>query len=761
MAKTEYRAIGTRSIRPDGYGKVTGRDQYGPDVVLPGMLYARVLRSPVPHAVIRSIDVSKAAALEGVKAIVTGDDFPKIESTEKIDSGEESIEARFMTALAMAQEKVYYEGQPVAAVAAVSLSVAQEAIDLIEVEYEELPVVDNVLDAMKDDAPLIHGDLYTESLEGRGDKPTNIAGHVQHVRGDVDAGFAESDIVLERSFKTKMVHQGYIEPTNSTAYWAPDGKVTVWCSTQGPWDIRGQVATILQIPVGKIKVVPQEIGGGFGGKFTAYLDPVAALLSKKSGRPVKAVMNRTEVFKATGPSSGSYIELKIGAMQDGTIVAAQAFLAFEAGAFPGSPVGGASVTGLSPYAIPNLKIDGYDVVTNQPRSKAYRAPGGTQAAFAVETLLDELAEKLDMDPVDLRLKNAVEPGDRMVNGVPYPSIGFKEVLEAVKAHEHYRAPLEGRHVGRGVAAGFWMNGSGTSTVHLTFNPDGTVNLIEGSPDIGGSRASMALIAAEELGLEPEEIRPTVTDTDSVGHNDGTGGSRVTYATGTAVYRACQNAISELKKRAAKLMDVDEGDVEFVKGRFSSKQGSGESLDIREVIRRLRETGGPFEAQGVTAGLKMAPAFGVSLCDVAVDPETGKVDILRWTQFQDVGKAIHPSYAEGQLQGGAAQGIGWGLNEEYIYQEGRMLNASFLDYRMPTFLDLPMIETVMIEVPASDGPYGVRGVGEVSIVPPPAALANAIYRAVGVRMQELPMSPERVWRKINESSAQNGVVPQAG
>lgn len=747
--------LGTSPIRPDGYGKVTGRDQYGPDVLLPGMLYAKVLRSPHPHARIVSIDASKAEALPGVQAVVTGSDFPEITSSEAVDAGEESIEARFMTALCMAKEKVHFKGQPVAAVAATSLRLAEEALSLIEVEYEPLPVVDDVLEAMKEGAPLLHGDLFTESLSGPGSKPSNIAGHRRHVRGDVEAGFAEADVVIEREFRTEMVHQGYIEPQNSTASVAPNGKVTIWTSTQGAWQIRHQVATILQLPEGSIRVIPMEIGGGFGGKFTAYLDPVVVLLSKKCGRPVKAVMTRSEVFEATGPSSGTYIRVKLGAKRDGRLVVGEAFLVYDAGAFPGSPVGGACVTGFAPYKIPNFKIDGYDVVTNRPRVKAYRAPGATPISFAVESVIDEICVALGMDPVEFRLKNAVAPGDRLPNGVEFNSIGYKEMLARIREHPHYNAPLEGEHVGRGLAVGYWGNGSGISTVHLSFKPDGTVNLVEGSTDIGGSRASMAMIAAAELGLEYEEIHPTIGDTDTLGYNDGTGGSRTTYSTGTAVYRACQNAIAELKRRAALLLEVDAEAVEFSEGVFTAPGGL--SIGIRDVIKQLRKTGGPFQAVGVSGGLARAPGFGASLVDVAVDPETGKVTILRWTQFQDVGKAIHRAFVEGQLQGGAAQGIGWALWEEYVYRDGHLLNPSFLDYRIPTALDLPMIETELIEVPASDGPYGVRGVGETSIVSPAGAIANAIFRAVGVRMSELPMSPERVWRAISAEPSEKELV----
>lgn len=754
----QYRVIGTRPIRPDGYGKVTGKDQYGADTLMPGLLHAKILRSPHPHARIIEIDTREAEALPGVKAIVTGADFPQLTSRERVAAGEDSIEVRFMTALAMATDVVHYKGQPVAAVAATSPAIAQEALSLIRVEYEPLPFVDDVLEAMKDDAPLLHGDLYTVSMGGTGDKPSNIAGHVRHVRGDVDEAFARCDVVVEREFRTAMVHQGYIEPQNSTAFAAPDGRVTIWTSTQGAWDIRSQVATILKMPVGKIKVVPMEIGGGFGGKFTAYLDPVVTLLSMKTGAPVKAVMSRSEVFEATGPGSGSFIRVKLGATKDGTILAAEGLLIYDAGAFPGSPVGGACQGGFSPYKIANLKIDGYDVVTNRPRVKAYRAPGGTPIAMAVETLIDEIAVALNMDPVELRLRNACETGDRQVNNVPFNRIGFKEMLQAVKEHPHYRAPVP-PGVGRGFAAGYWGNWHGTSTVHLTFNQDGTVNLIEGSTDIGGSRTSMAQIVAEELGLEMSDVFPKVADTESVGFNDGTGGSRVTYSTGVAVYRACQEAIKELGHRAAKMLEVEADAVTFEDGQFFVKDDPSRKLAIKEVIRALNWTGGPFEARGVSGGLKPAPAFGASLVDLKVDPETGKVTILRWTQFQDVGKAIHPGYVEGQLQGGAVQGIGWALSEEYVFHEGKMLNPSFLDYRLPTALDVPMIDTCIVEVPAEDGPYGVRGVGEVSIVPPPAAIANAIYRVTGVRMNQLPMSPERVWRALQEGSKTDQSVDQ--
>lgn len=751
-----YRVIGTRPIRHDGMEKVTGKALFGADMRLPGMLYGAVLRSPHPHARIVSIDTSRALAHPEVRAVITGADFPDITRDEIADLGEGAIGLRYAAQLIMARDKVVFKGQPVAAVAATSRRHALEALALIDVVYEPLPVVEDAVEAMSPDAPLIHDDLYTEVPGGeRSDKPSNVALHVQHERGDVARGFAEADVIVEREFRTQMVHQGYIEPQAALAVWEPDGRATVWCSTQGAFTVRKQLADQLQIPIGRITVIPTEIGGGFGGKIQVYLEPLALLLSRKSGRPVKMWMSRSEVFQATGPGAPAYIRLKMGAKRTGEITAAEHYLVYDAGGFPGSPVKSACVVGLSPYRIPNFKIDGFDVVTNKPRVQSYRAPGGTAAAFSVETVVDELAERIGMDPVEFRLKNAARSSDRMTNDLSLERIGFVEVLEAALNHPHYRAPLpEGQgRVGRGVAAGFWANGRGTSSVQLTFNPDGTVNLVEGSTDIGGSRVALAMIVAEELGLKPEDVKPMVVGTDSIGHTDTTGGSRVTYSTGTACWLAARDAIAQLKGRAALLLGVDADDVEFRDGVFYGNSGEGRSIGIRDVIARLGETGGAIVARGVSHGLKLAPGFGAHIVDVRVDEETGKVDVLRYTAIQDAGKAIHPTYVEGQMQGGVAQGIGWALTEEYVFKDGVLQNPTLLDYRIPTAMDLPMIDTHIVEVPAADGPYGVRGVGEVPIVPPPAAVANAIYRAVGVRMQRLPMSPERVWRALQQAAAE--------
>ena len=528
------------------------------------------------------------------------------------------------------------------------------------------------------------------------------------------------------------------------------GKITIWCSTQGAFNARGQVAEILQHPVSKVKVVPMEIGGGFGGKISVYLEPLAALLSKKSGRPVKVLMSREDVFESTGPTPASYVRVKIGVTNEGRITAAEAYIAFEAGAYPGSPVGAGAMCVFSPYKIDNGFIDAYDVVVNKPKTNAYRAPGSTNVAFATETVIDEICEKIGMDPIEFRLLNSAKEGDSRVDGPVFPRIGFIETIEAAKEHPHYSAPLEGKYRGRGVATGFWPNFAFKSSVSINVNPDGTISLVEGSTDIGGSRASIAMQAAEVLGISAESVHPTVVDTNSVGYTDVTGGSHTTYTTGLAAYEAAQDVKHQMIERAAKLWEVDAAEVEFADGVFRYVNGKEEEIDFKGLAEKLGHTGGPLMGRASVAPSGAGSSIGTHIVDVEVDADTGKVEILRYTATQDAGKAIHPSYVEGQIQGGAVQGIGWALNEEYIYNEdGQMTNASFLDYRMPTSYDLPMIDAVIVEVPNPGHPFGVRGVGETPIAAPPAAIANAIYNAIGVRLRELPMSPGRILKAMGK------------
>ena len=744
-----YQVVGTRPIRHDGTDKVVGAARYAADQNVPGMLYGKYLRSPHAHARILNIDTSKAEALPGVTAIVTSSDLA--EAADKIqEMGEDAVNLRYLSANMLAHDKVLYHGHAIAAVAANSVHVAEEAVELIDVEYEVLKPVLDVREAMADDAPILLEELRTTALGEVGDKATNVAQHFRHARGDLEAGYEAADAIVEREFTTAMVHQGYLEPQASTVQWRSDDQIHIWTSTQGPFQIRDSVSALLQVPVSQVRVTPAEIGGGFGGKFTPYTDLPAALLSRKSGnRPVKMALTRTEVLQATGPTSGSYIKVKMGASKDGRITAVEADLIYEAGAYPGSPVGAGAGVILSPYKLDNLRIDGYDVVVNRPQSGAYRAPGGTNAAFASETVIDELAEILEIDPLEFRHINAAQAGDRRPDGPEYKRIGYKETVEAAIDHPHTAIPNEGTNRGRGVASGFWFNGAGPSSVTAVVNADGTVNLLEGSADIGGTRASAAMMLAETIGLAAEDINPQVVDTDSIGYTGGTGGSSVTHKIGVTTHQLGLELRRKMSEQLADYWEMDISDITWQNGQFS---GNGHSLGFKEAAQELSSG---YEA--LTASVTMntegaGPCFGTHIVDIEVDPETGKVEILRYTAVQDVGKAIHPSYVEGQIQGGVVQGIGWALNEEYIYDdEGHLLNASLLDYRMPTALDLPMIETVLVEVANPDHPFGVRGVGEVPIVPPAAALANAIYDAIGVRPTELPMSPARVLEEIWEKN----------
>ena len=752
--KPTYRVIGTRPVRPDGADKVTGRARYGADIALPGMLYGRVLRSPHAHARILRIDASKALALDGVRAVTTYDDLPPHDESTVLDIGEGAAEGRWMARNVFARDKVLYKGHAVAAVCATDPHIAEDALDLIEVEYEPLPALLDVREAMDDNAPLLHEDLYTEEVAGYGrgesggERSTNIGKHCDFRAGDLEAGFAEADVVVEREFETAMYHQGYLEAHNGTALWNADGELTVWNSSQGPFVVRAQLAELLDLPLSKVKVVPMEIGGGFGGKIPVYMEPMAAVLSRKTGRAVKMIMTRQEVLEATGPTSGSWVRVKLGAKRDGRIVAAEVQLAFESGAFPGSPFTAGARCALGPYDIANVHVEGWDVCVNKPKVAAYRAPGAPQTEFAVESVVDELAELLERDPMDLRAQNAAREGSRLADGTPLGVVGNSQVMQEMQRSEHYRSELQGENRGRGVAMGFWGNAGMETSGYASVNADGTVNLVVGTVDIGGLRATHAMQLAESLGLDYEEIRPRVVDTDRIGQTSVTGGSRSTFAGGWAMHELARDLRGQLEARAAQIWDVDResvgyGDDGVVRGP-ADDEGNERALGFKELSALLAGSGGMIQARAGVSPTSVGPCFAGHIVDVEVDPETGKVEILRYTAVQDVGTAIHPSYVEGQMQGGALQGIGMALTEEYFYgDDGVMRNSSLLDYRMPTALDVPMIDTIMVEVPNPGHPYGVRGVGEVPIIPPLAAIANAIHDAVGVRMTKLPASPRAI------------------
>jgi CO/xanthine dehydrogenase Mo-binding subunit len=736
--KREFQVVGTRPLRPDGIEKVTGRAKFGADATAPGMLIGRILRSPHAHARIKKIDTSKAEKLAGVKAVVTRADFP---DKTNGDSGLYDVLYNVM-----AREKALYEGHAVAAVAAVSANVARDALKLIKVEYEVLPHVTDVDEAMKPKAPVLHEKMFTEGVDPKPRKSSNVVKRVEFGHGDVDAGFRQADLIVERSFKTEATHQGYIEPHACLASYTPDGQAELWVCTQGHFMVRDTCARLLGMDISKLRVTASEIGGGFGGKTTVFIEPVALALSRKANKPVKIVMSREEVFKASGPTASTSIDVKIGVKKSGRMVAADATLRYQGGAFPGSPVEMGAMSCFACYDLEHVRTVGYDVVTNRPKQAAYRAPGAPMAAFAVESVMEEIAVKLGIAPVDLRIMNEAHEGTHSSYGPVFGPVGLSATLAEAKQHPHFSAPL-GRNQGRGMACGFWFNFGGQTSVSLNLNTDGTVGLSVGTPDIGGSRASMCLMAAEELGIPYEKVRTIVADTSSLGYNDVTDGSRTTFASGMCTILAARDAVKKLTARAAQMWGIPEDAVTWDRGHAKPagpNAGNFPPMSLAEIAAKAGETGGPIAGHHEFSADGAGVSFATHICDVEVDPETGFTTVLRYTVLQDAGKAVHPSYVEGQFQGGAVQGIGWALNEEYIYgADGRLQNAGFLDYRIPVCSDLPMIDTVILEIPNPGHPYGVRGVGETSIVPPLAAIANAVSAAVGVRMTSLPISPPRI------------------
>ena len=604
---------------------------------------------------------------------------------------------------------------------------------------------------MADDAPILHEDLFTANLEPKPTKPSNIAKRVYFNKGNVEAGFKEADVIVEGRYTTEPVHQAYIEPHACLCSYGADGQCTIFSSSQGHFMVRSYVAKLLGIDISNIRCTPAEIGGGFGGKTLVYLEPLALALSKMCGRPVKMQMTREEVFRASGPTSGATIEVKFGAKKDGTIVAAKELLKYQAGAFPGSPIQPGCMCGFAMYDIPNIEVLGYDVVSNRPKVAAYRAPGAPISSFAVESALDDLARKLKMDPIAIREKNGAHNGTKTHYGPTHQNIGFLATLEAAKNSAHWKSPLKPGQ-GRGIACGFWFNIGGESSAAVHVAEDGTVVAVSGSPDIGGSRASIGMMVAETLQIPAEKVRTIVADTASIGFTHVTGGSRVTFATGMAATMAAEKVVDQLKQRAAMIWDITPDAVDWRDGAAhpaGTNAGAFEPLSLAEIAVKAARTGGPVTSEVSVNAQGAGPGFGAHIADVEVDRETGQVTITRYTAVQDVGRAIHPSYVEGQIQGGAVQGIGWALNEEYIYDKnGKMDNPGFLDYRCPVASDLPMIEAILVEVPNPRHPFGARGVGEVPIIPPMAAVGNAIRDAIGLRLPSLPMSPPKVRKALD-------------
>lgn len=750
-----FELVGKRLPRIDARERVTGEAIYPSDLTRPGMAHAKIKRSPHAHALIRRIDTSRAEALPGVLATVTAADFPDLPIGTMIPMGETGYDMWMVAQINMARHKVHWVGQPVAAVAAVDPHVAEAALALIEVEYELLPVVPDLVAAMAPGAPALHEHVITKGVEPRPRTPSNVCSRTVIDRGDAARVLVESPARASVSVSVDTAHQGYLEPQVAIAEVDANGFATVWASTQGQFTTELMIARMLDLPLSKLKVVPLEIGGGFGGKIVIHGEAVAVRLAQKCRRPVKLLFTREEVLQGgTGPTAGAMIDIAVAADAEGRLTAIEGTYRVDAGGLPGMSPSLMMQASAALYQCPNLNLVGYDVVTNKPRTEAYRGPGGIQVTFAMEQAMDALCQQLDMDPLEFRKRNASVTGSTMPIGTPFPAIGLTTILERVGEHACWRDPLPGGRFprGRGLALGYWRGTSMTSAAHITIAGDGRPMVTMGAVDISGTRTTMAQVVAEAFGLPIGDIHIHTGDSKSVGYSDPAAGSRVARTTTAALVEACADALAQLTARAAEKLQCAPTDVQYANGLFRSQSTAGTVITLAELMQATL-TDGAIVGRGVSTKLPLGVEIGAHVCDVEVDTDTGLVTVLRYTAFQDVGLALNPMAVEGQIEGSVVQGLGWALTEGFDYgPDGRLRNASLLDYRLPTALDVPKIDCVIVETPVPNVPYGVRGVGEVPIVPVAAAVANAIARAVGVRVQRMPMTPERVLEALKKLGA---------
>ncbi|MBI4530146.1 MAG: xanthine dehydrogenase family protein molybdopterin-binding subunit [Candidatus Latescibacteria bacterium] len=725
----EFTIIGTSPPRSDGVEKVTGAARYVADIHLPGMLYGRILRSPYPHARIIRVDVEKTLRLPGVKAVATANDLPEPSAFERP---------------VFAYGKVRFKGEPIAAVAATDPDVAADALDLIEVDYEPLPAVMDPEQAMRPEAPLIHDDSEAEILLEDGTHYVNITSHSYDSAGDVEAALEDADVVVEGVSHLEVVHQGYLEPQGAIASVDLTGTITVWSSTQGHFWVRQELSRRFRVPMTKITVIPATIGGGFGGK-VIMVEPTCVLLARKAGRPVRIIMSREEDLTAANPAPRCIIEMKSGATKDGMVTARKARLIWDTGAYPGGGGGGIGYV-RGPYRIPNVEVDSYVVYTNKTSPGAYRAPGFPQITFACESQMDEMAKKIGIDPVEFRLKNLMEDQD-FENGGEGPAIpvAFKETLQRAADLAGWREYVRRPYRGRGVAIGRWDNWAGPSSCAVMVNDDGTIRHVSGAVDLAGTNTSLPMIVAEELGVALEDVAAATGDTATATYATVTGGSRVVYGQGSVAKRAAQEVKEQLLRMASEHLEVAVEDLEVREKTICVRGAPDHRVTFTELATLAMTSGpGPITGTASISGLPAPPVIAAQIVEVEVDPETGEVKILTLSAAQDVGRAIHRASVEGQIQGGMVQGLGWGLCEQIAHDPERgILNPHLLDYQMLTAADVPAIRVALVECPSLDGPFGAKGVGEPPIIPTPAAVANAVYDAIGVRITDLPITPERI------------------
>jgi len=752
----DVKGVGVAIPRPDGPEKVTGRVQYVGDIKPKGLLHAKLLRSPHAHAKIVSIDTSAARALPGVRAVLTAKDIPHLK--KKAPTRAHAV---------LAIDRAVFMGQPVAAVAADEPSIAEEALDLIKVEYQVLPASIDPLKAMQPGAPpvadagteadtseaLAHSAVAIAKSEAPA-KAVNISQQARLQRGDVAKGFAESDHVLEKTYRVPMVHQGYLEPHAVLAEWDRNGLLTLWASTQGSFNTRSEVSDVLGIPENQIRVIPVECGGGFGGKIRALCEPITAVLAKVTGRPVRYVMTRREELIAGMPAPQVIIRLKTGVKRDGTLMAIDAETIIDSGAFSGAVLAVSAVFIGSMYKWPSFDLRGFEVLTHKPSVAAYRAPVAPQTIFAIESHMEQIARDLGLDPVEFRMRHLIQEGDPMVNGQPWQSNGAKQVLARIAEHPHWKtrkqwvaAGKDGRRRGVGLALGGWLGGLQPTGATVRLNPDGSLAVLTGQVDIAGTNIALAQIAASAYGVDTDQVRITTGDTDVAPMTGLSAGSKTIYTVGAAVLQAAEDARRQTFEIAAKELEASIHDLELVDGKLTVRGMPDKGITLATIGKKgnlyMSKTP-PVLGKANPAFSQQAPGFAAQLARLEVDPDTGEVTIHDFVVVQDVGKAINPIGVEGQMQGGAVQSLGIALTEGLLFDDsGRLTNPSLLDYRKLTAADLPNLETIIVEVPSPAGPFGARGVGEPPIIPAPAAIANAIQDATGARLTELPMSPERI------------------
>ena len=750
--------IGVRRPRIDAPDKVTGATRFAADGWVHGLLHARLVLSTDSHGLIRGIEKEAALAVPGVVAVLSATDLP-IETT-----------GNDRTAEPLAREEVVFAGQPVAIVVAESEAAAEDGVEAVVVEYEALEAVVDVEQAMQPGVALARvadeeetgGDL--ESIHAgvdRGqddDEEEQLSGNVldtiRRNDGDVAALLEASDAVVSGTFRTPWVYQAYIEPQVATAWLEPNETLVVSTSTQGSFVTQRELARAYGLPLDRIRVVAEPLGGAFGGKF-AIVEPLAAGAALVLRRPVRIVFTRAEDFQATNPASAQVTHLRVGGRKDGTLTAIEARMVVDRGSNAGWGVEGiTSLLVAGPYRWQAFDLRGYGVQTNRFAFGAYRGPGATTAAFAIETLLDELAAELGLDPLELRLQNAVVEGDVNVGGNPFPVIGAVEVLERVREHELWRTRDSlPEDEGVGLGFGYWPGGSEPAAAVCRVNADGTMTVVTSAVDMSGVNTGFAAIAAAAFGLPPEKVRVVSADTASGPYAGASGGSKITYTVGAAVLRAAEAARETLLTAASEELEIAPADLEVVDGVVRAVGAPDRSITVEEVAKRTLRFGGrhePIAGHGGSAQTRGAPSAAAHLAHVRVDRETGEIELLGYAIAQDVGRALNPALVEGQMRGGVTQSIGWALFERLTHDdEGRLLTGSFLDYAIPTADRVPDIDTLIVEVPSPDGPYGAKGIGEAPVIAGPAAIANAVAAAVGLRLRELPMTPARVWKALGE------------